>query len=124
MNTALKHTIIAMATASALAGKAPIDPQMQSMLNAVPMGKGGAAPALASDGICGGMTMSAIKRFQAANQCYADSRIDAGGITPEPAAIALSPFLSDLAETTRPMAEAKGLRGESDRFVYRFVKPG
>ena len=38
------------------------------------------------------------------------SRIDAGGITPEPAAIALSPFLSDLAETTRPMAEAKGLR--------------
>jgi peptidoglycan hydrolase-like protein with peptidoglycan-binding domain len=54
---------------------------VQSMLNAVPMGKGGAAPALASDGICGGMTMSAIKRFQATNQCYPDSRVDAGGKT-------------------------------------------
>lgn len=38
------------------------------------------------------------------------SRIDAGGITPEPTAIVLAPFLSDLAETVRPLAEAKGLR--------------
>ncbi|HRE35023.1 MAG TPA: ATP-binding protein, partial [Sphingopyxis terrae] len=38
------------------------------------------------------------------------SRLDAGGVTPEPAAIALAPFLGDLAETFRPMAEAKGLR--------------
>ncbi|MCW3837657.1 PAS-domain containing protein [Sphingomonas canadensis] len=38
------------------------------------------------------------------------SRIDAGGVTPVPAAIGLAPFLSDLAETIRPIAEAKGLR--------------
>lgn len=37
------------------------------------------------------------------------SRIDAGGVTPEPTAVALAPFLSGLAETARPLAEAKGL---------------
>lgn len=37
------------------------------------------------------------------------SRFDAGGVTPEPTAIALAPFLTDLAETSRPIAEAKGL---------------
>ena len=54
---------------------------VQAMLNAVPANRGGAAPCLATDGICGSMTNGAIKRFQAANQCYADSRIDAGGKT-------------------------------------------
>ncbi len=38
------------------------------------------------------------------------SRIDAGGITPEATAIALGPFLSDLTETFRPLAETKALR--------------
>ena len=37
------------------------------------------------------------------------SRIDAGGITPDPAPIELGPFLSDIAETFRPVAEAQGL---------------
>ena len=54
---------------------------VQALLNAVPASRGGAAPGLATDGICGSMTNGAIKRFQAANQCYADSRIDAGGKT-------------------------------------------
>ncbi len=54
---------------------------VQTLLNAVPQGKGGAAPQLAVDGLCGAMTNSAIKRFQATNQCYADSRIDVAGKT-------------------------------------------
>lgn len=54
---------------------------VQAMLNAVPGARGGAAPALVADGICGSMTNGAIKRFQAQNQCYADSRIDVGGKT-------------------------------------------
>jgi peptidoglycan hydrolase-like protein with peptidoglycan-binding domain len=47
---------------------------VQTMLNAVPAARGGAAPALGVDGICGSMTNSAIKRFQALNQCYADAK--------------------------------------------------
>lgn len=54
---------------------------VQSMLSALPAARGGAAPPLKPDGICGAMTASAIKRFQATNQCYPDSRIDTGGKT-------------------------------------------
>jgi hypothetical protein len=54
---------------------------VQAMLNALPLGKGGAVPQLTPDGICGSMTNSAIKRFQAANQCYPDSRVDVAGKT-------------------------------------------
>lgn len=54
---------------------------VQSMLNAVPADRGGAAPALAVDGLCGARTSGAIKRFQATNQCYADGRIDVAGRT-------------------------------------------
>ncbi|UUY01400.1 PAS domain-containing hybrid sensor histidine kinase/response regulator [Sphingomonas sp. J315] len=38
------------------------------------------------------------------------SRLDAGGVTPEPVAIALAPFLSDLLANLRPTAAAQGLR--------------
>ncbi len=54
---------------------------VQSMLNAAPAARGGAAPALSTDGQCGPMTTAAIRKFQAANQCPADSRIDVGGKT-------------------------------------------
>ena len=54
---------------------------VQSMLNAVPANRGGATPALVTDGFCGAMTSSAIKRFQATNQCYADGRVDVAGKT-------------------------------------------
>lgn len=37
------------------------------------------------------------------------SRLDAGGVTPEPVTIALAPFLSDLVESFRPAAAAQGL---------------
>jgi signal transduction histidine kinase/Na+/proline symporter/CheY-like chemotaxis protein len=37
------------------------------------------------------------------------SRLDAGGVTPEPVAIALAPFVSDLIESFRPTAAAQGL---------------
>lgn len=37
------------------------------------------------------------------------SRIDAGGVTPNPEALALAPFLSDLAEGFRPLADDNGL---------------
>ena len=54
---------------------------VQAMLNAVPAAKGGPAPALTVDGLCGPMSNSAIRRFQSMNQCPADSRIDVGGKT-------------------------------------------
>lgn len=38
------------------------------------------------------------------------SRIDAGGVVPDPEPVALAPFLTDLAESFRPSAESKGLR--------------
>jgi signal transduction histidine kinase/Na+/proline symporter len=38
------------------------------------------------------------------------SRLDAGGIRPHPEPIALAPFLRDIAEGVRPLADAKGLR--------------
>ncbi|MGG2362216.1 sensor histidine kinase, partial [Salmonella enterica] len=38
------------------------------------------------------------------------SRLDAGGTQPHPEPIALAPFLRDIAEGIRPLAEEKGLR--------------
>lgn len=38
------------------------------------------------------------------------SRLDAVGVTPEPVAIALAPFLSDLVDSFRPTAAAQGLK--------------
>jgi signal transduction histidine kinase/Na+/proline symporter/ActR/RegA family two-component response regulator len=38
------------------------------------------------------------------------SRLDAGGVQPHPQPFALAPFLRDIAEGMRPLAEAKGLR--------------
>lgn len=38
------------------------------------------------------------------------SKIDAGGVQPDMARLALGPFLGDLLESFRPMAEAKGLK--------------
>ena len=38
------------------------------------------------------------------------SRLDAGGIQPQPEVIALAPFLRDIAEGVRPLADEKGLR--------------
>jgi len=37
------------------------------------------------------------------------SKLDAGGVTPEPEPVALASFLGDLTESFRPMSEAKGL---------------
>ena len=37
------------------------------------------------------------------------SKLDAGGVEPRPEPVALGPFLGDLAESFRPMAERKGL---------------
>lgn len=38
------------------------------------------------------------------------SRLDAGGVTPEPVAIALAPFMSDLVDSFRPTAAVQGLK--------------
>ncbi len=54
---------------------------MQAMLNNVPPGKGGPTPKLVVDGSPGRLTIAAIKRFQAANGCVADGRVDARGKT-------------------------------------------
>jgi peptidoglycan hydrolase-like protein with peptidoglycan-binding domain len=54
---------------------------VQSMLNLLPLDKGGPFPALAQDGLCGPMTNAAIRQFQSKNQCLADGHIDVGGKT-------------------------------------------
>ena len=54
---------------------------------------------------------SAIVAAEALLRALLDiSRLDAGGIQPHPEPIALAPFLRDIAEGVRPLAEQKGLR--------------
>jgi peptidoglycan hydrolase-like protein with peptidoglycan-binding domain len=54
---------------------------MQSMLNNVAARQGGPLTKLAVDGSPGPLTIAAIKRFQSANGCVVDGRIDARGKT-------------------------------------------
>jgi hypothetical protein len=54
---------------------------IQSMLNNVHPGKGGPTAKLAVDASPGPLTIAAIKRFQSANGCVADGRVDARGKT-------------------------------------------
>src|SRR4051794_21204819 len=54
---------------------------IQSMLNNVPPAKGGPATKLAVDASPGRLTIAAIRRFQAANACVTDGRVDARGKT-------------------------------------------
>lgn len=54
---------------------------VQSMLNNVPPTAGGPANKLAVDASPGPLTIQAIKRFQAANGCVCDGRVDARGRT-------------------------------------------
>ncbi len=54
---------------------------IQSMLNNVPPGNGGPTTKLAIDASPGPLTIAAIKRFQTANACVTDGRVDARGKT-------------------------------------------
>ena len=81
---------------------------VQAMLNAVPAAKGGAAPALTVDGLCGPMSNSAIRRFQSMNQCPADSRIDVGGKT-ERALLDLLDRIGKLVAVLGGLATAPGV---------------
>ena len=54
---------------------------VQRLLNAAPFAKGGPAPALVPDGMCGPKTCGAISRFQNVNLGFSDGRIDMGGMT-------------------------------------------
>ena len=56
---------------------------VQSMLNHVPSGNGGPAPALDTDGKCGPLTVGAIRKFQFAQFNSADGRVDVGQRTIE-----------------------------------------
>lgn len=51
---------------------------IQSMLNSVPPGSGGPAPALATDGKCGPLTVAGIRKFQNTQFGSADGRVDVG----------------------------------------------
>lgn len=58
-----------------------------------------------------GRVESAILAAEALLRALLDiSRLDAGGMQPDPEPIALAPFLTDIAETFRPLADEKGLR--------------
>ncbi|MEN8260716.1 MAG: hypothetical protein ABFS02_09050 [Pseudomonadota bacterium] len=54
---------------------------VQKLLNAVPLAKGGPLPALTPDGLCGRLTVGAIRKFQSKNTGFVDGRVDAGGRT-------------------------------------------
>jgi len=69
---------------------------VQRLLNGVPAARGGASPGLDTDGICGPLTGNAIRRFQQANACPADGRIDPG-MTTETALLRLLEMLGVLA---------------------------
>jgi peptidoglycan hydrolase-like protein with peptidoglycan-binding domain len=69
---------------------------VQTLLNAVPATRGGPAPALDVDGLCGPITNGAIRKFQQMNQCLADGRIDPGKTT-EKALLAVLEALGKLA---------------------------
>ncbi len=75
----------------------PPDVQLiQMLLNAVPAARGGPAPALDVDSLCGPITTGAIRKFQQMNQCLTDGRIDPG-MTTEKALVALLEALGKLA---------------------------
>lgn len=61
--------------------KAPDVLLVQRLLNGTPFSKGGPAPALVPDGLCGPKTCGAISRFQNVNLGFNDGRIDVGGMT-------------------------------------------
>ena len=54
---------------------------VQYLLDCVPVLRGGPAPELAIDGLCGPKTAAAIRNFQRANGCPQDGRVDPGGPT-------------------------------------------
>jgi len=56
---------------------------IQSMLDSVPAGSGGPAPALDTDGKCGPLTVAAIRKFQNTQFGSADGRVDVGQRTLE-----------------------------------------
>ena len=49
---------------------------IQSLLNQVPDGEGGPSPLLDVDGICGPLTIAAIRRFQQRQLNFNDGRVD------------------------------------------------
>ena len=60
----------------------PVDVMtIQYLLNCVPAMAGGPSPELAVDGAAGPRTIAAIEKFQRANGCACDGRVDAGGTT-------------------------------------------
>ncbi len=54
---------------------------VQYLLNCVTAGQGGPSPELAVDGAVGPKTIAAIEKFQRANSCVCDGRVDPGGAT-------------------------------------------
>jgi hypothetical protein len=54
---------------------------IQYLLNLVPNNRGGPAPELAVDAICGPLTKGAIQKFQKASGAPTDGRVDPGGPT-------------------------------------------
>lgn len=54
---------------------------VQYLLDCVPASRGGPAPELVIDSMCGPKTSVAIRNFQRANGCPQDGRVDPGGQT-------------------------------------------
>lgn len=54
---------------------------VQSMLNQVPPNRGGPSPLLDADGICGPLTIGAIRKFQQHHFGWQDGRVDANNVT-------------------------------------------
>src|SRR3954453_18344624 len=54
---------------------------IQSMLNQVPPARGGPSPLLDLDGICGPLTIAAIRKFQKFHFGWQDGRVDVDNVT-------------------------------------------
>ena len=93
---AVSNSVIGGSVGLGGANQRPDVQLVQTLLNAVPVAKGGPMPQLGVDGLSGPMTYGAIRRFQTVNAGPADGRIDPGRKT-EQALLALLDALGVLA---------------------------
>lgn len=77
---------------------------VQSLLNNVPAERGGPQRKLAVDASAGPLTIAAIKRFQQANGCIVDGRVDARGNT-------IRELVKAQIASGKPLPPFAGLRG-------------
>ena len=88
---------------------------IQSMLNNVPPSSGGPTTQLAVDASPGPLTIAAIMRFQSANACVTDGRVDARGKT-------IHELVNAQIASSAPLPNFAGLRAATTEEVAPILK--